>query len=318
MKYKKSEAKEYAREHMQGTWGATYTPFTPDYEIDEQGYRHNLRYCIFDLEIEGMFVNGLMGESFSQTLKERQRLFEISVEEAQGRMATMLYTSAPSLADTLRLTVYAQDLGADYVIIINPKFYFGAMSEEGVFQYYRYLAERVDIGIALFNQIEHGYLMSPALIARIAELDNIIAIKNIAPGPHLRETRILCGREIVVSEAREDTWLANMTIGGQQAFVATPDPYCLQSKKLKLLGEYTRHAAAGEIAEAWECSRRLEPIRSTLQSVTFPGKIQASYKYWTQFLGMEGGEGRVRLPQQELTAAEKDRIKSTINKTELL
>jgi len=318
MKYKKSEAKEYAREHMHGTWGATYTPFTPDYEIDEHGFRHNLRYCIYDLEIEGMFVNGLMGESFSQTLKERQRLFEISVEEAQGRMATMLYTSAPSLADTLQLSRFAQDLGADYVIVINPKFYFGAMTEEGVFQYYRYLAEKVDIGIALFNQLEHGYLMSPALIARIAKLDNIIAIKNIAPAPHMRQTRILCGREIVVSEAREDAWLANNTIGGQQAFIATPDPYCLQSKKLKLIKEYVRHAAAGDFKAAWECSRRLEPIRSALQSITFPGKLQAAYKYWTQFLGMEGGEGRVRLPQQELTEAEKVEIKATINKTELL
>jgi 4-hydroxy-tetrahydrodipicolinate synthase len=318
MKYRKKEAKEYARETMHGIWGATYTPFTPSYEIDEEGYRHNLRYCIHDLEIDGMFINGLMGESFSQSLEERQRLFEISVEEAHGRMSTMLYTSAASLADTLRLTLYAQELDADFVIIINPKLYFGAMSEEGVFQYYQYLADRVDIGIALFNQIEHGYLMSPTLIARIAKIDNVVAIKNIASGQHLRDTRILCGREIIVSEAREDTWLSNLTISGQRAFIATPDPYCLQSKKLKLMGEYTRHATAGKLEAAWQSSRRLEPIRIALQSVTFPGKVQASYKYWTQFLGMEGGEGRVRLPQIELNTDEKTRIEAAVNKTELL
>jgi 4-hydroxy-tetrahydrodipicolinate synthase len=318
MKYNKNEAKEYAWAHMNGVWGATYTPFTPNYEIDEEGYRHNLRYCIHDLEIDGMFVNGLMGESFSQSLEERQRVFEISVEEASGSMATMLYTSAPSLLDTLRLTLYAQNLGADFVIIINPKFYFGAMSEEGVFRYYQYLADRVDIGIALFNQIEHGYLMSPALIARIAKIDNVVAIKNIASGQHLRDTRILCGTQIIVSEAREDTWLSNLTVSGQQAFIATPDPYCLQSKKLKLLLQYTRNASAGKIEEAWQNSRRLESIRAALQSVTFPGKIQASYKYWTQFLGMEGGDGRVRLPQIELNADEKARIEDVVNKTELL
>lgn len=95
MKYRKNEAKEYAREKMHGIWGATYTPFTPSYDIDEDGFRHNLRYCIHDLEIDGMFINGLMGESFSQSLEERQRLFEIGIEEASGRMAIFFTPQLP-------------------------------------------------------------------------------------------------------------------------------------------------------------------------------------------------------------------------------
>lgn len=79
MKYRKLEAKEYAKQNMRGLWGASYTPFMPDYKVDEQGLRHNMRHCI-DLEIEGMFLNGLMGEGYHHTIAERKRVFDITIE----------------------------------------------------------------------------------------------------------------------------------------------------------------------------------------------------------------------------------------------
>jgi len=318
MKYRKSEAKEYAKEHIKGIWIASYTPFTPDYKIDEQGFRHNLRHFIDNLQIDGMFVNGLMGESFHQTITERKRIFEIAIEESKGQIIIMPYTSDPSLENALEMTRYAEKLGADYVIIINPKFYFGAMTEEGVYQYYKYIADRVNIGMALFNQMEHGYLMSPKLISRIAEIPNVFAVKDIAPAADILDTRILCGDKIVVSDADESNWLINLTTKGQEAMIATPEPYIFQSKKLKLMNEYTTLAMNGEIAKAWEAYNRLEPIRRAFKKVAVPGKVQATFKYWTQSLGMVGGDGRVRLPQMELTEAEKRAIKAAVESTELV
>lgn len=318
MKYYKSEAKEYAKHNIKGVWGASLTPFTLDYKIDEEGFRHNIRHCIDNLQIEGMFLNGLMGEAFHQTIAERKRLFAIAVEESKGKMVIMPYTADPVLENVLEMTKYAEEIGADYVTIINPKFYFASMTEEGVFQYYKYIAERVNIGIVLFNQMEHGYLMSPQLISRIANLENVVGIKDIAPGPHILQTRILCGGKIVVSDAIEENWLINLTTKGQEAMIATPAPFCLQSKKLKLIKEYTKLAMRGEIVKAWEAYKRLEPIRSAFESATVPGKIQATYKYWTQLIGMVGGEGRVRLPQLELTEGEKQTIKAAIETTGLI
>ncbi len=72
------------------------------------------------------------------------------------------------------------------------------------------------------------------------------------------------------------------------------------------------------MVKAWEDYKRLEPIRRALENVTVPGKIQATYKYWTQFLGMVGGDGRVRLPQLELTEVEKRTIKTAIETTGLI
>jgi dihydrodipicolinate synthase/N-acetylneuraminate lyase len=95
-------------------------------------------------------------------------------------------------------------------------------------------------------------------------------------------------------------------------------PFVMQSKKLKLMKEYTEAATRGEIAKAWEAYRRLAPIRKALVKVTPPGKKQATFKYWTQFLGMAGGDGRVRMPMQELTNQEKQAIEAAVKSTELV
>ncbi len=319
MKYRKSEAKEYAGKHMKGLWGATLTPFTPDYKIDELGFRHNLRHCIDGLNMEGMFLNGLMGEAFNQTMAERKRIMDIAMEEAKEDMVIMPYTSDFCVENTLELTKYAESIGAEFAIIINPLFYFGAMTDEGVFQYFKYIADRVNIAIALFNQVAHGYLMSPKLISRLAEIETIVAVKDIAPASDILLARVLCKDNFIVSDAdTEDNWLINLSVNKQPALIANPMPFVMQSKKLKLMKEYTEAATRGEIAIAWEAYRRLSPIRKALAKVTPAGKKQATFKYWTQFLGMAGGDGRVRMPMQELTNQEKQAIEAAVKSTELM
>ncbi|MEK7877596.1 MAG: dihydrodipicolinate synthase family protein, partial [Pseudomonadota bacterium] len=68
MKYTKSDAKKYAKQNMRGVWGGSLTPFTPKYAIDEDGFRFNIRYCIDGLQLGGMYVNALQGESLYQTI----------------------------------------------------------------------------------------------------------------------------------------------------------------------------------------------------------------------------------------------------------
>lgn len=71
MKYKKRDAKEFARENLRGIWAAALTPFLPDLAVDEMGFRSNLRHWTHDLGIDGLFVSGKQGEFFSMSLAER-------------------------------------------------------------------------------------------------------------------------------------------------------------------------------------------------------------------------------------------------------
>ena len=76
MKYKKSEAKEYAREHMVGVWAANLTPFDDALKLDEKAYRENLNHWINTLNLGGLFIAGKQAEFFSMSLAERKRLME--------------------------------------------------------------------------------------------------------------------------------------------------------------------------------------------------------------------------------------------------
>ncbi|MEP4193299.1 MAG: dihydrodipicolinate synthase family protein, partial [Sneathiella sp.] len=84
MKYSKLDAKEYARENMKGIWAAALNPFNPDFSINEEGMRSNVRHWVDDLAIQGLFIAGKQGEFFSMSLEERKRNFVIAVVGTAG------------------------------------------------------------------------------------------------------------------------------------------------------------------------------------------------------------------------------------------
>jgi 4-hydroxy-tetrahydrodipicolinate synthase len=120
VKYRKSEAKEYAKENMRGIWAAALNPFGIDGTFDEEGLRRNIRHWIDDLEIAGLFIAGKQGEFFSMTLEERKRNFEIAVEECDGRAGTIMSASDQNFATVVELARHAQAIGADYVVVHAP------------------------------------------------------------------------------------------------------------------------------------------------------------------------------------------------------
>ncbi|OGA37462.1 MAG: hypothetical protein A3G24_08820 [Betaproteobacteria bacterium RIFCSPLOWO2_12_FULL_62_13] len=319
MEYRKNEAKEWAKEKIRGVWIATYTPFAPDFQVDWEGCRHNIRYVRDHLQIKGNFHAGMVGETFHQTIAERKRHLQIAVEESKGKMMTLSAPHCETPLVTLELVKYAEELGAELSGPMNPRFYQNTMTEEGVFQYYKWIADQVNIAIFPLNQLEHGYLMSPQLICRLAnEIPNFVGVKNIAPPEHTRLVRSLCGDKIIVSDAEEEHWLSNLTLHGQEAYISSAAPFLFQSKKSKLINEYTDLAEKGEFAKALEACKRVEPMRRAFIKVVPPGKRYATHKYWAQLLGMAGGDGRVRPPYQQLTEAEKEAIKAAVQSTGLI
>ena len=77
---------------------------------------------------------------------------EIAVEEAQGDRGVMVSCSDQSLDTVVELAKHAQAIGADYIVVHTPLLYFGAHSDDTLYEYYRYIAEQVDIGVTLWNQ----------------------------------------------------------------------------------------------------------------------------------------------------------------------
>jgi len=204
MRYTRNQAKDYAHQHLKGIWAAAPTVFTADLALDLPAFARNIQHWIVDLEIDGVFVGGKQGEYFSMLLSERKQLFDIAVATAEtlGRPAgVMLSCSDQNLDATLDLAMHAQAVGAEYIVIHSPALPFGKDIDSTVHEYYRYISERLDIAIAMWNHPDCGYVMSPQLCARIAgQCPNIVAIKySVARDLYVELTRLTAGTLIVSS-----------------------------------------------------------------------------------------------------------------------
>lgn len=307
MKYSKLDAKDYAREHMKGIWAAALNPFNEDFSLNEAGMRQNIRHWIDDLEIQGLFIAGKQGEFFSMSLDERKKNFEIAVDEVGDTGQTIMSCSDQNFDTVIELAKHAEAVGADYIVVHAPILHFISDQDETLYQYYKAVSEAVNIGIAMWSHPDSGYLMSPELCARIADLPNIVAIKYSVDRPMYKKLTELAGDKILVSTASEDEWFDNMVELNWQLYLCSSPPYLLQTKNDKRMHEYTKLAMAGQVEEARLIRDSLDPVRRALKETRPGGKPQAHQKYWQELLGQVGGP--VRAPLLQLTEEEKERTK---------
>ncbi|MEQ9347062.1 MAG: dihydrodipicolinate synthase family protein [Thalassospira sp.] len=303
MKYTKNEAKTYARETMRGIWAAALNPFDDNLSMDEAGLRRNIRHWIDDLDIRGLFIAGKQGEFWSMSLEERKHNMTIAAQECGDKAGTIMSISDQNVNTVLELGLHAQECGADFVVVHAPMLSFCHDRDEVLYTYYKYLCDRLDIGIAMWSHPDSGYLMAPETCARIAELPNIMAIKYSVPRElYARLTRMV-GDKILVSTSSEDEWLDNIEELGWQLYLCSSPPYLLQTKNDRRMHEYTELAFNGKFDQARRVRDSLQSVRDAISKTKPGGKPTAHGKYWQELLGQVGG--RVRHPMLELTEAEK-------------
>ena len=311
MNYKKHEAKEYARQYMVGVWAANLTPFDADSRFDEQAYRSNLRHWVETLKLGGLFIAGKQAEFFSMSIDERKRLMELAVEVAAaagdrggiGRCGIVTSCSDTNLDVVLELAEHSKNIGADYVIVHSPVLHFGADTDATIYEYYRYLSEKIDLGLAMWNHPDCGYVMSPELCARIAALPNVVAIKYSTDREKYKRLTEMVGDRIHVSNPDEPDWLENIIELGWKLYLCSTPPFLLQTAVDQRMNTYTQLAFEGRFAEARQVRDSLEPVRQALRQSKPKGKPQAHAKYWQELLGQHGGP--VRRPLLQLTGAER-------------
>ncbi len=303
MEYGRADAKEYARANMKGIWAAALLPFTQDHRIDEEGFRENIRHWTQDLGIEGLFISGKQGEFFSMSLEERKRSFELAVEATGDDGYTIMSCSDQNFDVVLDLARHAENVGADYIVVHAPALHFFKEQDETLLRYYSAISESVDIGIALWSHPASGYLMSPQLCNRLADLENVVAIKYSVDRQMYAELTELASDRIQVSTASEPEWLDNILELNWKLYLCSSPPFLLQSAKDRRMHDYTQAALAGNAAEAKAISASLDPVRDALWGTRPAEKPHAHQKYWQELLGQVGGH--VRFPLLELTDEEK-------------
>ena len=128
--------------------------------------------------IQGIFVSGSQGEFWAISKEEKQRLFEITVEQVDGRVAVYAGTGAESTREVIELTKIAEDIGVDAASIITP--YFVRSNDHELRNHYKTVAEKVDLPILLYgNPSRTGVRISPVVFSTLVEeYSNIVGIKD--------------------------------------------------------------------------------------------------------------------------------------------
>ncbi|MEM2943390.1 MAG: 4-hydroxy-tetrahydrodipicolinate synthase [Methanomassiliicoccales archaeon] len=160
---------------LQGVYPALVTPFDKKEDINEDALRSLVRN-IFD-HVDGFVPCGTTGEFEYMSYDERKRVFDICIDEVNGKKPVIAGTGDPCTRNVIELTKYAQDAGADACLVVAP--YFLRPSDKGIFEHFYRLSRAVDIPIILYNipQTTGGYLPR-RVIEDLADIDNIVGLKD--------------------------------------------------------------------------------------------------------------------------------------------
>ena len=299
MKYSSNEAKEYAKEKLQGVFSAFCLPETPDGDVDEAGLRHDLRHYIDTIKSGGLYVHGFYGNFWLLTAAERRKVMEIVADENRGALPIICRCAHQSLKETIALIQHAEAHGADFISLVGPAF--GGASEAMVYEYFEMVAASTNLGLSIFNTPQAGYVISPQLMARLADIPNVCALKNDIDMAHTIQVRNLVGDRIVVVDPSEETMLLSMTLFGQKV-IYTGTNYMYDSAAATPMRDYIEAGLEGNFQRAAELYYRAEPIRELHRRwVLGPWKRDglcpiSTIKFWTEQLGLTGGPVRPPLP----------------------
>jgi 4-hydroxy-tetrahydrodipicolinate synthase len=327
-----AEAREWAQQNLRGIADSLYTPFCgrDGDEIDYDAYRALVRYCLADLDHDGLWLTSGVAEWWSLTMDERKKLAEIAVEvgrEVKPSAFLQVCTLALSAKDTVELTLHAQQIGADIVYLQNPVM--EAHGGPGMLDFFQYVADRTDIALGMFNSPSSGYELTPAEIVRVVDrIPAMCAIKDAAstPGHGLAVSRMLSGRsDLVMWDVSVDistTALAGYIQAGLQGpAVLGGTTYLMETPSDKRYTEWFNLVLEGKLEEArsdYFDKNVGGPGSHGLFYCQVPERpgywthFGSAFKYSAQLLGMPVGDYPYsRPPQLRLTDEQTGRIKAS-------
>ncbi len=243
-------------EKFHGALTAIVTPFNNG-EVDEQGFVDLIEFQI-EKGIHGLVPCGTTGESATLSFDEHKRVIEIAVKTVAGRVPVVAGTGANNTLEAIEFTESAKESGADAVLSVVP--YYNKPSQQGMYDHFKAIAEAVDIPMFLYNVPGRTVVnMLPATVARLAEIDNIIGIKE-ACGSLEQITDVLrfCPDDFILLSGDDFTCMPTALVGGKGVISVCSN---IVPDKMAALMEA---ALKGDLARANELNVSLFPLMKTM------------------------------------------------------
>ncbi|HOO45124.1 MAG TPA: 4-hydroxy-tetrahydrodipicolinate synthase [Deltaproteobacteria bacterium] len=251
-----------------GAITAIVTPFR-DGNIDEKAFRDLINYQIKG-GVSGIVPCGTTGESATLSHKEHERVIDICVDEAGGRVPVIAGTGSNSTAEAVRLTRHAKEAGADAALLITP--YYNKPTQKGLYEHYAAVAAACDIPQILYNVPGRtGVNMSEKTVTSLAKIDNIVGIKE-ASGDLVKCSYIVrdTGEDFCLLSGEDALNLPILSVGGNGAISVTAN--ILPDKVSAMIAAWL----AGDIAAAQRIHYELLEMNGVMFVETNPIPVKTA------------------------------------------
>ncbi|GAB4336146.1 MAG: 4-hydroxy-tetrahydrodipicolinate synthase [Candidatus Abyssubacteria bacterium] len=251
---------------LEGIFVVMMSPFD-DELVDERAMRHMVDHFI-EAGVHGLVVLGSNGEYPYLSDEEKRQLIDIAVEQARGRVQVIIGTGYMGTDQTIALTKYARDAGADAAMIALPIYY--QLDFEDVKRHYKRISSEVGFPIVYYNFPDATHLrLTPAQIAELAEIEQVVGVKETIPDiDEIGELAdLMKGKKFSVMSGTVLNLMPVMQRGGVGAIGVVPN---LAPKKCV---EFYNALKAGEMEKASEIMSYLFKFMPLMTAAAAPHSL---------------------------------------------
>jgi 4-hydroxy-tetrahydrodipicolinate synthase len=250
-----------------GCGTALVTPFRTDGSLDEATLRSLVRRQI-EHGIDFLVPCGTTGESPTLTREEHLRVVAITVEESNGKVAVLAGAGGYNTHEVIELARECESMGANGILSVAP--YYNKPTQEGLWQHFKAISESVSLPIVLYNiQGRTGVNIEPATIARLAEIENIVGVKE-ASGNISQMAEILnrSPDRFTVLSGDDAITLPLIALGGQGIISV------VSNQIPRVMTELARLGNQGDFESARELQRRYYALMQVNFVEANPGPVK--------------------------------------------
>jgi len=288
---------------FEGIIPALITPFKDDFSVDFEGIAKNLDFL--EKHVDAFVPVGTTGESATLSYEEHIEVVKYVAETS--KLPVIGGAGSNSTKEAIWLAKQVEKVGAEAAMLVTP--YYNKPNRDGLYEHYKAVAKEVSIPILVYNVPSRTAVnTTPELVLRLAEIDNIVGIKEAS------------GNLKQVSEIIRLTRGTNFTVLSGDDFLTFPI-LCLGGKGVisvaanvapKLMRELFDAFKAGDVSRAAEIHHKLTPLYDVLFIDTNPIPVKKAM----ELLGLAAG--KPRLPLVELSEEKTEKLRKVMEQLELI
>ncbi len=292
---------------FKGSNVALITPFKNN-KLDVDNYIELIHFHIKN-GTNGLVPAGTTGESPTLTHEEHEKVIELCIKEAKGKIPVIAGTGSNSTAEAISLTKHAEKVGADGALIVTP--YYNKPTQEGLYQHYKAINDNCGIPIIIYNIPSRSVIdMTVETMTRLFELKNIIGVKDATGNlDRVNQQKEKMGNDFIQLTGEDGNVLEFNKRGGVGCISVTAN---IAPKLCSDFQKFSFSKNNNELKEAERINELLQPVHKSLFIESNPSPV----KYAAKLLNLCSDD--VRLPLVKVTNSTKEAIKEALQSAKLI